>query len=110
MKGYFKIPPLFFFIAAGIGVLLRFHFVMPVDGLQYPFWLHTHSHIMFLGWVTNALFLFFTESFIGNTQKRKYKVVFILIQILLAGMLVSFPLQGYGLIPIVLSTLHTVAF
>lgn len=104
MQKKFSIPFFFLFVAACIGLLLRWHFIIPISWLKYPYWLHAHSHIMFLGWVFNVLFLAFVWSY--NLSLRYHKL-FILMQILLAGMLVSFPLQGYGVISIILSTLHT---
>lgn len=64
---------------------------------------------MFLGWVFNTLYLAFISDYCSDHPARRYKVLFIVIQVLLAGMLVSFPLQGYGVASIVLSTLHVVA-
>lgn len=106
MRRLFSIPLAFFFIASCIGLLLRWHFVSPFAWLKYPYWLHAHSHIMFLGWIFNGLMLAFLYSHNLLSDKR-YKTLFLFIQLLLAGMLVSFPLQGYGAISITLSALHT---
>ncbi|HEX7762949.1 MAG TPA: hypothetical protein VF433_04980, partial [Cellvibrio sp.] len=104
MQKHFSIPFLFLFIAACIGLLLRWHFIMPLSWLNYPYWLHAHSHIMFLGWVFNVLFLAFVRNY--NLSSR-YRKLFVFIQILLAGMLISFPIQGYGVISIIISAIHT---
>lgn len=106
MKKLFRIPLFFLAIAACIGLLLRWHFVSPIKGFNYPYWLHAHSHIMFLGWVFNALFIAYISNFNLLSVKR-YQKLFLFIQGLLCGMLVSFPLQGYGIISISLSILHT---
>lgn len=106
MRRLFSIPLVFFFIASCIGLLLRWHFVSPFTWLKYPYWLHGHSHIMFLGWIFNALMLAFLYSY-NLLSDRRYKTLFLFIQLLLTGMLVSFPLQGYGAISIALSALHT---
>ncbi|HEX5171412.1 MAG TPA: hypothetical protein VFW11_19680 [Cyclobacteriaceae bacterium] len=104
MQRQFKIPLIFFFIAACLGLLLRWHFVTPQTWLKYPHWLHAHSHIMFLGWVFNVLIL----AYISNYDlPSRYRKLFIFIQALLVGMLISFPLQGYGPVSITISTLHT---
>ncbi len=60
---------------------------------------------MFLGWVFNVLFLAFVQEF---TAVNKYKRLFWLLQFCVLGMVVSFPLQGYGVFSIVFSGLHTV--
>ncbi|MBA4054858.1 MAG: hypothetical protein C0490_09115, partial [Marivirga sp.] len=57
MQKLFSIPLIFFFIASCIGLMLRWHFVSAISWLKYPYWLHAHSHIMFLGWIFNALML-----------------------------------------------------
>lgn len=61
---------------------------------------------MFLGWVCNALLLAFTQEF---TRVPGFKSIFWTLQVLVAGMLISFPLQGYGFFSILFSAIHTVA-
>jgi hypothetical protein len=107
MQDYFRIPLIFFVVSGGIGLLLRWHFVQPMEWINYPYWLHAHSHMMFLGWVSNALYLGFINSFAPEKWRPRYRWLFIAIQVLLAGMLVSFPLQGYGLFSILFATVHT---
>lgn len=107
MLDYFRIPLIFFVVSGGIGLLLRWHFVQPMEWINYPYWLHAHSHMMFLGWVSNALYLGFINSFVPEKWRPRYRWLFIGIQVLLAGMLVSFPLQGYGLFSILFATVHT---
>ncbi len=106
MQKQFRIPLIFFFVASCIGLLLRFNFVFPLDWLQFPNWLHAHSHTMFLGWVFNTLFLAYISNY--SLYNKRYDALFIIIQTVLIGMLISFPLQGYGIVSIVLSALHTV--
>lgn len=60
---------------------------------------------MFLGWVFNVLIIAFATEF--ATIKR-FKPLFWFLQVCMLGMLISFPLQGYGLYSITFSTLHTV--
>lgn len=106
MLRYSSIPLFFLALAACIGLILRFHFISPIPWLTYPYWLHAHSHLMFLGWITNVLYLAFVTFYVPVAGKR-YRTLFIIIQILLTGMLISFPLQGYGIASITISTLHT---
>lgn len=108
MQKYFRIPLIFFAFAAAIGLLLRWHFVDPLDWLVYPYWLHAHSHIMFLGWVSNALYLILVYHYVPHRWSARYRPLFIVIQAVLGGMVISFPLQGYGVFSIVFSTIHTV--
>lgn len=109
MEKQFRIPLIFFFIAACIGLVLRLNIVMPLSWLNYSFWLHAHSHIMFLGWTLNVLFLAYVTNY-GLALKKKYNKLFVLIQVLLAIMLVVFPIQGYGFVTITVSALHTLSF
>lgn len=107
MKKLVKLPLLFLFLASLIGLLLRWHHYQPIVGLTYPNWLHAHSHTMFLGWIFNALTVALVFHFIAQAEQRKYTLLLIAINALLAGMLVAFPLQGYGFFSITLTTLHT---
>lgn len=102
-----RVPLVFFFIASLFGLLLRWHLYQPIDGFVYPFWLHAHSHIMFLGWIFNALSAGFVISFIPATNQSWYLRIWIVLNALVVGMMVSFPMQGYGLYSITISTLHT---
>lgn len=108
MQKYIRVSFLYFFLAACIGLLLRWHFINPISWLTFPFWLHAHSHLMFLGWIFNLLSIAFVQENIKQDHRKKYTILFMIIQVLLMGMLISFPLQGYGVYSIALSTLHTV--
>jgi hypothetical protein len=108
MQQLLKLPLIFFFIASVVGVLMRSHHVYPVEGFVYPYWLHAHSHLMFLGWVFNALVVNAVVQFLPDTPARRYTKIIWLLNALVLGMLISFPLQGYGVYSIVISTLHTV--
>ncbi|MFZ2906141.1 MAG: hypothetical protein WAZ98_08065 [Cyclobacteriaceae bacterium] len=107
MQKFVKLPLIFFFIGAVLGAVLRWHQGWPIGGLTYPFWLHGHSHIMFLGWVLNALTANFVVQFVPEHAHARYRPIFLIINILLGGMLISFPAGGYSVFSIVLSTLHT---
>lgn len=108
MQKLFNIPLLFLVIASWLGVFLRWYTLSPVQGVNYTYILHTHSHVMFLGWVCNVLYLAFIHNHIDESQHRLFTRLFTVLQVLIGGMLVAFPLQGYGLYSIVFSSLHTV--
>jgi hypothetical protein len=61
---------------------------------------------MFLGWIFNLLVTAYLFNY-SLWMKSRYRVLYWLIQGLLVGMLISFPMQGYGVISIGLSVLHT---
>lgn len=107
---FLKIALLFFAIAAVIGVVLRLFFFNPIDGWNYKHLLHAHSHVVLLGWVTNALlaaiYYVFYES--HGVHRKIWWWFFGLLQLSVVGMLFTFPMQGYGTLSIIFSTLHIV--
>lgn len=109
MQNLIKFPLLFLLIASLIGLTLRWHYFQPIPGFQYTYWLHAHSHVMFLGWVFNALSIGFVIHLLPEYRHSSYKRIFYVLNALVAGMLITFPLQGYGVYSIAVSTLHTVA-
>jgi hypothetical protein len=109
MSGYYRVPLLFFALAAGLGLFLRWQFLIPTPGIRYIYFLHGHSHVMFLGWVFNALYLSFVQEHIPEGGRRGFLNLFIGLQILVVAMMISFPIQGYGVYSIVFSSLHTLA-
>lgn len=97
-----------FFIAALMGLLLRLMYVAPVEGLNFQFLMHGHSHIAMLGWVYLMLYALIFHFFIPKKEQQKpvYNRLFWITQIAVIGMMVSFPGQGYALFSITFSTLH----
>lgn len=98
----------FFVVAAGLGALLRWHTVRPIEGLVYPYWLHAHSHMAFLGWVYNAFFALAVRWLVPEGARARFGWLFVVTQGATVGMLVTFPVQGYGRESIVFSTLHLI--
>lgn len=94
-----------FFIAALLGLALRYFFVQPL-GLNYRFLVHAHSHVAMLGWVYLMLFTFMVHYFVPEEKRAVYKKLFWVTQFVVLGMLFSFPFQGYATISIAFSTLH----
>jgi hypothetical protein len=107
MKRYIRIPLLFLFAGSVIGVVLRAQVIFAFPFINYTNLLHGHSHIMFLGWVFNALFIAFVINYIEDKKQRMFRILFVLLQVLNIGMLIAFPLQGYAALSIAFSTLHT---
>lgn len=95
-------------IVAFIGVIMRYKI-----GFEFPFFdqkylQHAHSHFAFTGWITHTLFVFMLLFL--NEQKpifllNKYKPILVGNLICAYGMLISFFIQGYGVISIFFSTL-----
>ena len=93
-----------FFIAAILGLLLRYVFVQPVT-FNYRYLTHAHSHVAMLGWVYLMLFVFIVHYFVP-IKKPIYNRLFWVTQCAVVGMLFSFPFQGYAAVSITFSTLH----
>ncbi|GAA4442575.1 hypothetical protein GCM10023188_42430 [Pontibacter saemangeumensis] len=95
-------------VVAFLGLLLRWMFVAPVSGLNYKYLLHGHSHVALLGWLYTAVFVALLAAYLPSAyqEKRTYTWQFWLSQGAVLGMLLSFPVQGYGLFSIFFSTAH----
>jgi hypothetical protein len=109
MLKFFRIPLLFLGVGSIIGVFLRWQFISATPGINYAFFLHAHSHIMFLGWIFNVLYIAFVSGHIEEKEQRFFRILFVLLQILVLGMMISFPLEGYAFYSILFSILHTLA-
>ncbi len=96
----------FLLITTLLGGVLRFLAVWPVAGIEYGHLLHTHSHLGFLGWVFNAFLALAVMRFVPVAQARVFRRLFLVLQVAVLGMMVSYPFQGYGALSIAFSTLH----
>lgn len=92
----------FLAVAASIGALLRLIYVVDMPWFIFRPWLHAHSHVAMLGWLFPALLI----ALLGQEERRSPKgfgVWMALSQLLVLGMLLSFPVQGYGEVSIACS-------
>lgn len=107
-KKWVLLAVMYFLLTSLFGVLLRYAFVAGLpDWLQYRNLQHGHSHLGMMGWIYSALYIFIV--FLFELNKRIYKRLFWLTQLAVVGMMIAFPLQGYGLISISFTTLHLLA-
>ncbi|MCC5835037.1 MAG: hypothetical protein JJU20_09915 [Opitutales bacterium] len=104
----FQIAWGFFVVTALLGFVLRLQLVHPLPVIQYGHVLHAHSHIAFLGWVFNAFFALSLKRFVRPEHFRFFIRWFIVLQVANLGMLIAYPMQGYGSISILFTTLHMV--
>jgi len=97
-----------FFIASLMGLLLRWMYVSPIEGVNFQFLMHGHSHVAMLGWVYLMLYGLIFHFFIPKEAQQKpvYNRLFWITEIAVIGMMVDFPAQGYAFASIVFSTLH----
>ena len=99
-----KIASHFLVFAAIAGVGLRFYNFSMIEGVNYKFLLHTHSHIALLGWMFLAFAVAMVKEFLPDKTKVFHKIFFLTL-ISVIGMMLSFPFQGYAAISITFSTL-----
>lgn len=97
-----------FFIASLMGLLLRWMYVTPIEGINFQFLMHGHSHVAMLGWVYLMLYCLIFDSFIPKKTQEKpiYNRLFWVTQLAVVGMMIDFPAQGYAFVSILFSTLH----
>jgi hypothetical protein len=92
---------------AGAGLFMRALPYLPVQ-VDYTNLRHAHSHLAFLGWIYAAFFLAFVHFFLRpESFAAHFRELFWLTQVSVAGMLVSFLVQGYGPFSIGFLTVHT---
>jgi hypothetical protein len=98
-------------LVALLGVVLRYKIVGSFPFIDQKYLLHAHSHFAFSGWVSQAIMALILQS-IGCITKQATAPIFNRLLWLNAfaayGMLLSFPLQGYGLFSIFFSTLSII--
>jgi hypothetical protein len=99
-------------LVAIAGVMLR---AIPfTDAIPFTFknLLHGHSHFAFGGWIMPVLLALLMKLFPELTRKVAYghwRNISCLLLFSAYGMLLSFPVQGYGLVSIIFSTLSVMA-
>lgn len=107
---WFKIALFYLLLTALLGVIMRLKFVVNLPLFNFNYLLHSHSHTAMLGWVYTALFTAFLYSYLPANVfgDKSYNRLFWLTQFAIAGMFVTFILQGYGAFSIAFSTFHII--
>jgi len=105
---WLKISFLNLALIALIGVIMRYKIAFAFPFLDQKHLLHGHSHFAFAGWITHTLMVLLINVIAEKTENFNYpKYRFLLYANLFTayGMLISFPIQGYGFWSITFSTL-----
>lgn len=92
-------------MALVLGIILRSSFAFGMPSINVPNFRHAHSHIMLLGWAFNGLIALWGQSIRWNNFQ---KALLITSHLTVYGMAISFPLFGYTLPSIALSSLHLI--
>jgi hypothetical protein len=79
----------------------------PLTFVDQKHLLHGHSHFAFAGWITQAIMSLLVSYLVKQQGENKYKkYIWLLYANLITayGMLIAFPIEGYGLFSIIFST------
>lgn len=105
-KHYIIISLIWLVIAVIFAAIIRSSFVFGMGAwFNYKYFLHTHSHLAFLGWIFNIIYYFMLKQF-DLLSKKKYGYLFIALNVSVLGMLLTFPFNGYNAASIAFTTLH----
>jgi len=107
IKFWLKISLLNLCIVASLGLLMRYKIGFEFPYLDQKHLQHSHSHFAFTGWLGHtlmALMVYFIQTKITEFKGNKYKKIIVANLICSYGMLISFIIEGYGLVSIALST------
>lgn len=99
-------------LVALLGVTLRYKIAFYLPFIDQQNLLHGHSHFAFAGWITQALMTLLVGYLSGKASKDyfpKYRWILYFNAITAYGMLISFPIQGYGSVSIFFSTMSVFA-
>lgn len=91
-----------------IGVILRYKIAFSLPFIDQKHLLHSHSHFAFAGWITHTLMVLLAQYLSLHRQDdvfRRYRFLLYANLLTAYGMLISFPIQGYGIWSISFSTL-----
>lgn len=97
-----------FLLVALLGLLMRYKIAFSFPFLQQKFILHGHSHFAFAGWITQALMVLIIHQLPADAEEkwRQFRPILWANLITAYGMLIAFPVQGYGAVSISFSTLN----
>lgn len=97
----------FFTLTALSGVWMRFTPFNPNLSITYTNVLHGHSHLAILGWAFLGAFIIFLSVFWRSIRQRKQAVILAFTLFIISFlMFAAFLYQGYGVLSIIMSSIH----
>jgi hypothetical protein len=99
LRCWIRISFLNLFLVAVLGLILRYKIAFYLPFVDQKFFLHSHSHFAFSGWVTQTLMVLLIHTLslnIGAQTLKKYRWLLIANLLTAYGMLISFMFQGYA--------------
>jgi hypothetical protein len=108
IKRWLKIALINLLIVSIIGVILRYKIAFSLPFIDQKHLLHGHSHFAFAGWISQAIMVLLVD-YLARRQGikiyKRYKWLLVANLLTAYGMLITFPIEGYGLYSIICSTL-----
>ncbi len=98
-------PIIFGLLGAFLGLVTRYLFINTNVDFPIKNIIHSHSHVMLLGFLFNALIVLIWENFTVGFDRLSYKI-YLVLQVCIGAMLIAFIVQGYALFSIIFLTLH----
>lgn len=111
LRNWLRISFFNLFLVSGIGVLLRYKIAFSLPFIDQKHLLHGHSHFAFAGWITQVLMVLLVQylsRYKGEGVFKTYRWLLYGNLLTAYGMLIFFPLQGYGIGSISFSTLSII--
>ncbi len=111
LRSWLRISFFNLLLIAFLGVILRYKIAFSFPFIDQRNLQHGHSHFAFAGWLTQVLMILlvhYLSQYKGEVVYKKYRWLLYGNLITAYGMLIFFPLQGYGLGSISFSTLSIV--
>ena len=108
LQRWLRISLINLLIVAAIGVVLRYKIVYPLPFIDQKHLLHGHSHFAFAGWISQAIMAIMVSYLVkmkGESVYKRYRWLLLANLLTAYGMLIAFPIEGYGTLSIIFSTL-----
>lgn len=96
-------------IAAFLGILLRYKIAFSLPFVDQANLLHAHSHFVMQAWVSLGLAIALV-AFLLPVSHQSFRNYYLLMFLIGIGMIISFSLDGYSTLSIILSTLSLFVF
>ncbi len=108
LQRWLRISLINLLIVAAIGVVLRYKIVYSLTFIDQKHLLHGHSHFAFAGWISQAIMAIMVSYLVkmkGESVYKRYRWLLLANLLTAYGMLIAFPIEGYGTLSIIFSTL-----
>lgn len=108
MRLWFRIALIDLLLAAIIGATLRAMYLWEIPHMRFRPFLHAHSHVAMLGWLFIGVVVCLLHDGGRGALTNRARRLLVGLQVAVVGMLLSFPIQGYGPVSITMSSVHLI--